>query len=772
MPIDPPLSGNLRGSHFGRMARLAMKEMRETLRDRRTIVTLVLMPLLVYPLIGVAFQKFLFTSLRTETAQVYLVGVESREAEQIVTEFLVAGELQLAYRGKRTAEDAKQATLPLRKGNERRAKTPATLNLPPLREPSQFRIELSRDLEADVAGGRFDVGIRLPKDVKYESAKKLLDPNNRVPMELIHRKQSPLSEKALAHVERSLDALNDLVRILRLERRHVPGHIVPAHPYRTAVATTGSGPAVSIAALIPLILILMTITGAVYPAIDLTAGERERGTLEMLVAAPVPRMGLLLAKYVTVLTVAVLTATVNLVSMTLTVLATGLGPLLFGDEGLTLTVVVQIFGLLVLFAMFFSAVLLAVTSFARSFKEAQAYLIPLMLVSIAPGVFSMIPDLELSGLLIVTPLANIVLLARDLLHGTADAPVAAIVVTSTVLYALAAIMLAARIFGTDAILYGSTGTWGEVFRRPDATTAACSPMAAVLTLAVAFPLTFLTSQFALRELHTLPEAMLIASAVITLLVFGGLPLGVLASRNVDLRAALSLRGASTAGQAAGVLLGLSLWPFVFEMLLWIEQFGIVAFDESLVAQASEIIKRLKAAPAVLVYLSLAVVPAVCEEVFFRGMFLSAMRTRRRFVVTGFSRSRDRLKPVTTNIQAVVVTALAFAAFHVIVRDTLSPERFFPSFLLGLVLGWVCVRTGSLFPGILLHVANNAALLSLAVYQEQLSEWNFATAQQRHLPWWVFTAAALVAGFGFWLLAYDSENSQAGIDEFPEDARSP
>ena len=67
--------------------------------------------------------------------------------------------------------------------------------------------------------------------------------------------------------------------------------------------------------------------------------------------------------------------------------------------------------LLVLFAAFFSAVLLAVTSFARSFKEAQAYLIPLMLASIAPGMLSMIPGLKLQGPLVVTPLVNIVLLA-------------------------------------------------------------------------------------------------------------------------------------------------------------------------------------------------------------------------------------------------------------------------------------------------------------------------------------------------------------------------
>src|SRR4029450_7862921 len=122
-----------------------------------------------------------------------------------------------------------------------------------------------------------------------------------------------------------------------------------------------------IATLVPMVLILMTITGAVYPAIDLTAGERERGTLEALMAAPVPRLGLLFGKYIAVLTVALLTALVNIVGMTVPVLS----------------------------APVFSAFLLCVTSFARSFKEAQAYLIPLMLVSLAPGFLSILPGMEL-----------------------------------------------------------------------------------------------------------------------------------------------------------------------------------------------------------------------------------------------------------------------------------------------------------------------------------------------------------------------------------------
>src|SRR5439155_16889449 len=136
---------------------------------------------------------------------------------------------------------------------------------------------------------------------------------------------------------------------------------------RALLSTPGQEGIVSLAALVPLILILMTITGAVYPAIDLTAGERERGTLEILVAAPETRFELLSAKYISVLTVAVLNAVVNLICMLITLSWSGIGESIFGTSGLTLVLLVEIFALLILFAAFFSAVLLCLTSFARSF---------------------------------------------------------------------------------------------------------------------------------------------------------------------------------------------------------------------------------------------------------------------------------------------------------------------------------------------------------------------------------------------------------------------
>src|SRR5205085_9319852 len=157
------------------------------------------------------------------------------------------------------------------------------------------------------------------------------------------------------YVESRLQAYNEAALNSELQRLGFSAEL-PTTITQRPISFAGA-PTFSLAALIPLILVLMTVTGAVYPAIDLTAGERERGTLETLIAAPVPRLGLLLAKYVAVLTVAILTALVNLTAITITAHSTGLAASLFGG-GMTLGVVLKVLVLLVLFAAFFSAILL------------------------------------------------------------------------------------------------------------------------------------------------------------------------------------------------------------------------------------------------------------------------------------------------------------------------------------------------------------------------------------------------------------------------------
>jgi len=486
----------------------------------------------------------------------------------------------------------------------------------------------------------------------------------------------------------------------------------------------------SLATLIPLILILMTVTGAVYPAIDLTAGERERGTLEALVAAPVPRYELLFAKYLAVLSVAMLTALANLVSMVVTSYASGLEGVLFGSAGLSVRVMLLTLGLLCVFAAFFSAVILVLTSFARSFKEAQAYLIPVMMLAMAPGVMCLLPGIEFNGTYAVTPLVNIVLLARDVFEDRVVPVWALATLLSTVLYSAVALGAAARIFGTDAVLYGSEGSWADLLRRPDTPRAAPTLPQAMFGLAVLFPAFLILSSIPARWESLSVIERLAGNATITVLLFAGLPLALTAASRVSWTTGLSLRGAPVGAVVACAILGLSLWPFAYEL-----QVMLLTTDR--LTALEELFKPLKAQldaiPLWVKLFTLAVVPAVCEELFFRGFLLSAFRT-------GMSPSL-----------AVVFSGVLFGLFHVIVQQSLFSERFAPTCFLGVVLAAICVRTGSLLPGMLLHVMHNGFLLSLSSFQEELKAIGIGIEEYQHLPVLWLVIAALVAAGAFGLL---------------------
>jgi ABC-2 type transport system permease protein/sodium transport system permease protein len=477
----------------------------------------------------------------------------------------------------------------------------------------------------------------------------------------------------------------------------------------------------------------MTITGAVYPAIDLTAGERERGTMELLVAAPVSRMQVLLAKYCAVLLVALLTATVNLLMMGLTLSVSGLGAAVLGERGIPPRVILAIFGLLVLFAAFFSAVLLAITSFARSFKEAQAYLIPLMLLAMAPGFVSLLPGVELSGPLQMVPLLNVVLLARDLLEGGGDPLTAVIVVVTTLLYAVAALSIAARIFGTDAVLNVASGDWSDLFRRRIGKSMAVSLPAAMLTAAFAFPLQWLLNA-AIGRFGTGGAANRLGlAAVVQVGVFAGLPVLMSWVGNVRRRGLAPLGRPGGAMLLGSALLGLSLWLFTHELMLILRQMGFGAFELDQLRKYEEGLSRLRAevSPAWLV-LVLAILPALTEELFFRGFVFGAIRSKQ------------------TAARSIAASALLFGLFHLVTTNQVIFERFVASTLLGFVLGWLRARSGSLLPGIVLHACHNGLLISLFAYRDQLKALGIGAEEQSHLPAVWLLVGSIAGGLGFLL----------------------
>src|SRR5258707_12246290 len=145
-----------------------------------------------------------------------------------------------------------------------------------------------------------------------------------------------------------------------------------------------------------------------------------------------------------------------------------------------------------------------------------------MVGPLGAGVVAMMAGLKLTAVLAVLPLVNIVLLARDLFQGGADPFFAALVVTTTLLYALAALALAARVFGAESVLYSEQSGWSDLLRRPDETSTVASIPSALWCLALAVPIHFLVQGLLLQG-QPPAVVLLLVAAGLTVALFIGLP---------------------------------------------------------------------------------------------------------------------------------------------------------------------------------------------------------------------------------------------------------
>jgi sodium transport system permease protein len=196
-----------------------------------------------------------------------------------------------------------------------------------------------------------------------------------------------------------------------------------------------------IGSVIPYVLILMCLTGAIYPAVDLTAGEKERGTMETLLTSPVGRTHLVMGKCLVVLTASLVTTLLSLSStwgsfvLAKRLVFRGMS----GGVQLPLTMdlasLAAVFVMMLPLALFFSATMLAIALFSRSSKEAQSYLQPLLIVTILPAVASLLPGVELNSRLALVPVVNVSLVAKEILSGTYHWSYILLIFGSTSVYA-------------------------------------------------------------------------------------------------------------------------------------------------------------------------------------------------------------------------------------------------------------------------------------------------------------------------------------------------
>lgn len=771
------------------MIRLCLKELRESLRDRRTIVTLVLMPLLVYPLLSLVLNRVLLTGAGTKTGTFVTIGIGQELTDSTLPMLLEIGFGQLGYRqtapvfleeivddrrrGRSQADEPPASALPrpqiiLLPDSGRNALREGTVDIVISRQSP----ETEMDLTNTAAGNEDQIGRKngttgAPRDRRRSQLNPLrplveeIRTHNQLAedfdldrlldavgtYEVRYRDRDAQSERALQLLERIMAAIN-----IEAMRGAVPGYVPPLLVNATPVAMQANY-AEMLATMIPLVLVLMTMAGAVYPAIDLTAGERERGTMEALIVSPTPTTVLLLAKYSAVVTVSLLTALANLAAMSVTLWASGIGKLLFGDGLLSLGVIGTVLALLVLFTMFFAALLLAVTSFAKSFKEAQAYLIPLMLLALTPGVMSLMPGIKFTGLLATVPLVNIVLLARQVLVGAAEWNTALVAIICNAVYALTALVVASRLFGSDASMQGSQGSWRDLMMRPLQAKRYPSLDQMALTMSGMFPLYFIASSLLPSMSQDLGTKLWISAAVSFGLILG-LPLWVAWYRRIGWVTTFRLHSGKPSQWPLWilgiVLLGGSAWMLAHEIFIAAQMLGIGTIELEHLEQVAVFKDQLTRLPWWLVMFVFALTPAICEEGLFRGFVLSSLHRY-------------------SAAWAIGLSAVLFGLMHVLTSNVLAVERFLPTTFMGLLLAWIALRTGSIWPGVALHALHNGFLLSVSRLEEQLKQWHILVEEGEHLPplWLAVGAIAFTIGcIAIWLGTRGTARVRYPFDEKP------
>ena len=719
-------------NRFSRINTIWRKELIDTLRDRRTLIAMIFVPMVLYPamMLG-SLQGFELQVSRLKQEQ-YQVAVESEPVRAWLQQLIdsdparqpgaagLPAEALVELAEKRELGAGAEEPSAARDGSPEDAARADVHEQPPA-----YVVIVVSDADAvarHVVDGTMNIGLRVLGEFPTP------DGAGTAEIQLILDQTEIRSQIANAGLRGILERAGEFLLQQRLARAQLdPTFVAPLVVQQEAIASAEKVGGSILGQIVPLILIIMTITGAIYPAIDLTAGERERGTLETLMVAPVPTVDLIAGKFIVVALIAMLSATLNLLSIGGTVFLGGLGSLLTqgGNIDIPLRSLPWVLLILIPLAVMFSAVLLAVCSFARSFKEAQNYVMPVMVAAMIPAVIGILPGTRLEGPLLVMPVTNITILARDLFTGKFDVFAIVWVTLSTTLYAGAAVAVAAKLFGQEAVLFADTGSIKTIFQRrffkPRTRPTAAQ---AFFLLAIVFSVNFFAQQSLLKMPGVFGTIWFwFGIAGLLVLLFVLLPMGLAAYMRVSIPPAFGLSRPRPTALITALCFGLSTWVLARVWFVFQQSWMPIPPEMEQAFRQMEVL--LGEQPLLVMVLFLAVVPAVCEELFFRGFALNGLRG-------GLGK-----------VAAVLVVAVAFGVYHH------SAHRLFVTTALGVLLGLLVIRHGSVWPAMLAHLMHNG--LSIITARAEgvafLERIGFTMDENGlpAIPWIIGAAVLLVAG---------------------------
>jgi sodium transport system permease protein len=390
------------------------KELTEWLRDRRTLISTVLVPLLAFPILMVGM--------------ISVATVMIGKAEKEIPKVMVLG-----------GEDSPQI-------------------LQKLHEVEKLEIvPASDDYKKRISEKEIRAAVDIPKG--FDSA---LSRGEEQTVKIYFYEGEIKSSFGANHVEKFFKDYRETVVASRLASRNVPASVIkPFEVKQENVAPPEKVSGAALGGILGYMVILLSMTGAIYPAIDLTAGEKERGTMETILSSPISRLDLVLGKFFLVLSASLTTAILAIFSMGTSFYVVSSSGLVPSKDAAALQLhigpatVLSVFLMALPLAVFFAAVLLTISLFAKTYKEAQSYLTPMTFVVVIPAVASLLPGVELTPKLALIPILSTSLVCKEIVAGTFHWNYIILILLSSSVYAAAGLFLAVKMFQRESVLFRS-----------------------------------------------------------------------------------------------------------------------------------------------------------------------------------------------------------------------------------------------------------------------------------------------------------------------------
>ena len=353
------------------------KELIDVLRDRRTLIFMVVIPILITPLLVIGSIKF----------QEY----QNKKSEEKI--------LKIAY-----INDSEDSLTKQLLSDQKGVKIIEGVQLD----------SIESYIKSDSLQGGLYLGKGFLKKIKTNSSGDVK----------IYYKSSDLMSKSKKRIQAALDVYKEKIIAERLKQLNVDGQILePITITNIDMATAKETLGKAIGGFIPYVLVMFIFLEAMYPAIDLGAGEKERGSLETLLSSPATKFEITMGKLLVVSLTGIVSGLVSVLGISSSLFFIDKIPVQIQETILELINPFMIFSIIILMipiAIFFASMLLSISFYARSFKEAQSLMGPLNMVIIVPLFLSLGPGMEMDHATALMPLINVGLLTKEILAGSVE----------------------------------------------------------------------------------------------------------------------------------------------------------------------------------------------------------------------------------------------------------------------------------------------------------------------------------------------------------------